>query len=287
MILGLLGNFGKAKFRKVLPPLVAELRKRGAAFVLDEIAAADLDLSPEEKRPAAAVPDVATLVLSFGGDGTLLRTVHTVGHRRIPIMGVNLGPGLGYLTEMGVNELAGALDSILEQKYRVEERMMLSLDDEANSVSLGTALNDVIVGHASVSRTVPIEVMIDGRPVATYRCDGMLVATPTGSTAYTLSAGGPIVEPSLNVMIVTPICPHTLTMRPVVISAQRTVEIRPGEKATLAADGETLKTLRPGDMIRVKRAPFTTLIANITGHDFYHVLRAKLHWGAARLELPS
>jgi len=121
-------------------------------------------------------------------------------------------------------------------------------------------------------------------PVTTYRCDGLIVSTPTGSTAYSLSAGGPIVEPTLNVVLVTPICPHTLTMRPVVISAKRTLEIRSGENAVLAADGETVKSLKSGDVIRVTRAPHNTLIASVTGHDFYHVLRTKLKWGMAQLE---
>ncbi|RPH94461.1 NAD(+)/NADH kinase [candidate division KSB1 bacterium] len=284
MILGLMGNLGKPKFRSVLPPLIAELRKRKASFVLDEAAAGKLDLAPEEKLPVEKIPDVAGLVLSFGGDGTLLRTAYTVGKRRIPILGVNLGPGLGYLTELGVSQLTEYLDRLLAGDFRVEERMMLSAGNGADPEPACYALNDIMVGHSLRSKTMPIEVMIDGRPVTTYRCDGLIVATSTGSTAYSMSAGGPIVEPKLDLIIVTPICPHTLTMRPVVISAQRTVEIRPGEDAYVAADGETQKRLRSGDLIRIRRAPFTTLIASVMGHDFYQVLRAKLQWGATQSE---
>ena len=284
MILGIMGNPRKPAFRKSLLSVVAELRKRKASFVVDEAIASGLSLDPAESVPAARIADNATVVVSFGGDGTLLRTARTVGNRPIPILGVNLGPGLGYLTEMSLDEFIGSMDQLLAEKYRVEERMMLQAEMNGNPTPIVTALNDITVGHSQISRTTQLQVMIDGMPVTTYRCDGLIVATPTGSTAYSLSAGGPILEPTLHVIIVTPISPHTLTMRPVVISAKRTLEIRAAENATLAADGENLKSLKNGDVIRVSRAPYSTLLASVTGHDFYHVLRAKLKWGTAQLE---
>jgi NAD+ kinase len=284
MILGLMGNLTKPNFREVLPPLVEELRKRSASFVLDEAAAGNMRLEPSETLPVDRIPDVAGAILSFGGDGTLLRSAQIVGQRRIPILGVNLGPGLGYLTELGVDDLLGVLDRILAGNYLVDERMMLVAEDESSDQTICHALNDVVIGHAELSKTMQIEVMIDRRPVTTYRCDGLIIATSTGSTAYTLSAGGPIIEPTLNVMIVTPVCPHTLTMRPVVISARRTVEIRTAEEAFVSADGETQKRLPAGDVVRVRKSPNTTLIASVTGHDFYQMLRAKLQWGTTKNE---
>ncbi|HEY3295879.1 MAG TPA: NAD(+)/NADH kinase [bacterium] len=284
MILGIMGNLRKPTFRKSLPTVVAELRKRKASFVMDEAASNGLNLSSSEILPASQLADRATLILSFGGDGTLLRTARTVGDRRIPILGVNLGPGLGYLTELGLDEFYTSMDLILDEKFRTEERMMLQAEMNGGAPPIVTALNDITVGHSQISRTTQLQVIIDGKPVTTYRCDGLIVATPTGSTAYSLSAGGPILEPTLSVMIVTPISPHTLTMRPVVISANRTLEIRAGESSVLAADGENVKSLKSGDVIRVSRAPYTTVIASVTGHDFYHVLRAKLKWGTAQLE---
>jgi NAD+ kinase len=283
-VVGITGNLRKPSFRKLLPGLVSELRRRKASFVLDEAAATGLSLQPIEIRSADTIPDVATVILSFGGDGTLLRAARTVGQRRIPILGVNLGPGLGYLTEMGVDDFMTSLDRILAGEFAVEERMMLSASPNSDDAPICHALNDIIVGHQNISRTTRLEVCIDGRPVTTYRCDGLIVATPTGSTAYTLSIGGPIVEPTLSVMIIAPISPHTLTMRPVIISADSVVEIRAGENAVLAADGEIIRPLKSGNLIRVRRAPFVTLIASTTGHDFYHVLRAKLKWGTAQLE---
>lgn len=277
--LGLMGHLGKTGFREALPDLIAELRKRDAAFVLDKAAAEGLNLPPANVLPAMRIPDMATLVLSFGGDGTLLQTARMIGERHIPILGVNTGPGLGYLTELGVHELHHSLDKILGGRFRVEERMMLSASLDRDASVIYHALNEIVVGHAQVSRTLHLELLIDRYPVATYRCDGIIVATPTGSTAYSLSVGGPIVEPKLNAMIVTPISPHTLTLRPVVISDDRVVEIRPKGVASLAADGESLRSLDVGDIVRVRRSTFTTAIVNITGHDFYHVLRTKLHWG--------
>ncbi len=281
MTLGLMGNPAKPNFRVELPLVIDELHRRGAAFVIDTAIGHGLDLRSGEALPVETVPDAANLVLSFGGDGTLLRSARIVGNRRIPVLGVNLGPGLGYLTELGIDELAQSLDRILSGDYVVEERMLLTATLDDDPAPLCYALNDVVVGHASISHTMRLEVLIGGRPVTTYRCDGLIVATATGSTAYTLSAGGPIVEPTLNVMIVTPISPHTLTMRPVVISAQRTVEIRSMEVGLLAADGESIRELHAGQVIRISRGPYPALIASITGHDFYQVLRSKLQWGRA------
>jgi NAD+ kinase len=279
MTLGLMGNLGKANFKELLPELIAELRFKKTAFVLDEAAAEGLDLSAAEQMSANDIPNVADVIISFGGDGTMLRTAAIVAERQVPIMGGNLGPGLGYLTELSVKALAKTIDKLLSGQFSVEERMMLRAVASENPQIVYHALNDIVVGNQIISRTLPVELSIDNEPVTTYRSDGLIVATPTGSTAYSLSAGGPIVEPKLHVMIVTPICPHMLTMRPVVISDKRTVQICVKAEATLAADGEHIKPLRSGETVRIVRAPFITKIATTSGHDFYHMLRAKLQWG--------
>ncbi len=279
MLLGLMGNLGKSAFRELLPGLISELQRRDARFVLDEAVADGLHLPAQNLLPAVEIPDAATLILSFGGDGTLLRIARLIGQRHIPVLGVNTGPGLGYLTELGVHDLHAALDKILGGKYRTEDRMMLTASVEGDPDDCCYALNDIVVGHAQVSRTLHLELLIDRHPVATYRCDGLIIATPTGSTAYSLSVGGPIVEPKLNAIIISPVSPHTLTLRPVVISDDRVVEIRPKNAASLAADGETMRSLDVGDVVQVRRSAFATAVVNITGHDFYHVLRTKLHWG--------
>jgi NAD+ kinase len=283
MVLGMMGNLGKPAFRELLPGLIDELNRRGTRFVLDEAVAEGLDLPAANVLPASEIPEAATMILSFGGDGTLLRTARIVGQRHTPVLGVNTGPGLGYLTELGIHDLHGALDRILSGGLRTENRMMLTASVERDSTDCCHALNDIVVGHSQVSRTLHLELLIDHHPVAMYRCDGLIISTPTGSTAYSLSVGGPIVEPKLNAIIVSPISPHTLTLRPVVISDDRVIEIRPKNSASLAADGETMRALDVGDVVRVRRSTFTTAIVNITGHDFYHVLRTKLHWGKGTL----
>ncbi|MDD5087741.1 MAG: NAD(+)/NADH kinase [bacterium] len=274
----------KPTLREVLPWVVTGLGKRRARFVMEQSLAEGLGLAPDQIAAAERIPEIATVILSFGGDGTLLRTARIIGERRVPIMGVNLGPGLGYLTDVGVDDLPRVLDRLLAGRFVIEERMRLTASVDLENDETCCALNDIIVGHSATFRTLPIDVMIDGKAVTTYRCDGLIVATPTGSTAYTLSAGGPIVEPTLQVMLVTPICPHTLTMRPVVISAHRTVEFRSHEPAMLSADGDIVRSLDGGEVIRVSRAATSTLMAIATDRDFYHVLRAKLQWGAANTE---
>ncbi len=284
MILGLMGNLGKPGFRKLLPGFIDELRKRKVKFVLDSDASDGLSLAVDEKAAADRIPDAATLILSFGGDGTLLRTARTVRNRHIPILGVNLGPGLGYLTESRADELSETLDAILDGRVRHEERMMLA----AEWTRRDFALNDIVVAGEIPARALTLEVLMDDVPITAYRCDGLIISTPTGSTAYSLSAGGPIVEPRLHVMIVTPICPHTLTMRPVVISADRTVSIRPLAEAVLSSDGQTLDTLPPNMIVRINRAEETTILATINSRDFYHALGSKLQWGApAALSSPD
>jgi NAD+ kinase len=145
-----------------------------------------------------------------------------------------------------------------------------------------SALNDIVIRPQQVTRVHSLEVEIDGAPLTTYRGDGLIVATPTGSTAYSLSASGPIVEPTLQTILLSPICPHTLSMRPVVISDHRTIAISPGSESCLIADGEIVKQLPAGSVVRVARADYSARIVNLTGRDFYHTLRSKLNWGSAR-----
>ncbi|MBI5058448.1 NAD(+)/NADH kinase [candidate division KSB1 bacterium] len=280
-ILGLMGNFAKPMFRELIPGLIAELRKRRAEFVLDRAAADGIDVSERETLAAERIPNVAGLVISFGGDGTLLRTARAIGQRHVPILGVNLGPGLGYLTDLNARELFNSLDAILSGNLTFQERLMLEgwVDGERDPDLL--ALNDFVVANVKPWQTLQLQVTIDDSPVTTYRSDGLIVATPTGSTAYSMSAGGPIVEPTLDVILVTPISPHTLTMRPVIVAADRSVFITVCGDAVLTADGEPVKPLTSGQTVRVRRASFSTTIAGIRGRDFYHVLRAKLQWGAS------
>lgn len=279
LVLGLMGNPAKPKFRPVVSEFVALLRERKIKFLFDADNKAWVNVGPEELASHDMLAQNTDIVLSFGGDGTLLHTATAVAPHAKPILGVNLGPGLGYLTDLTHDRLHEKLDDILNHKFEVEERMMLKANVDGDA-RVFRALNDFVIGQPEVSRTQAFELFIDNLPASTYRADGMIVASPTGSTAYSLSAGGPIIEPTLHAMIVTPVCPHTLTMRPMVISERRTVTMRSLGPATMTADGEQVYSLEYGQAVHVSRAPITALLVNITGRDFYHVLRDKLDWGA-------
>ncbi|MCB1059254.1 MAG: NAD(+)/NADH kinase [Calditrichaeota bacterium] len=280
MILGIMGNSAKPRFVPIVSSFILLLKERGIKFVYDEENRESIYVDPAELIEHEKVAEVADLVLSFGGDGTLLHTAAAVAPHHKPILGINLGPGLGYLTDLDSLHLHRRLDDILNQNYEIEERMMIQATVEGES-AVYHALNDFVIGQHQVSRTQSFEVFIDGTPASTYRADGLIVASPTGSTAYSLSAGGPIIEPTLHSIIVTPVCPHTLTMRPLALAENRTVAIRSMGDGILTADGEQVKALNVGQQVVVKKSPMTTKLVNIMRRDFYEVLRDKLNWGAA------
>lgn len=278
--LGLMGNSSKPRFVPVVSSFVLLLRERGVKFLYDDENRHSIHLNPNELAPHNSLARDCDLVLSFGGDGTLLHTAAAVSKYGKPILGVNLGPGLGYLTDLESAHLHERLDDILTGNFVIEERMMIQATTEQDP-SVHHALNDFVIGQHEVSRTQAFQVFIDGAPAANYRADGLIVASPTGSTAYSLSAGGPIIEPTLQTIIVTPVCPHTLTMRPLAIADHRTVTIRSMGPGILTADGEHVRSLSIGEQVFVKKSPLTAKLVNIQRRDFYQVLRDKLNWGAA------
>lgn len=282
MNIGIVGNLGKANFREVLPPFLDAVRAHGASVILDADAARILGLKKlPDVLPVAEIPKKADLVLSFGGDGTLLSTARLVGAHEKPILGVNLG-GLGYLTEIPYDNLIEHVDDILSRHYEIQERMMLCAQVEGEEDFLHIALNEFVLERSGTPRMVSLETTIDGKALTTYRADGLIVATPTGSTGYNLSVGGPILEPTMQGIIVAPICPHSLAMRPLVIDAHRTIEIRLTSESLqvrLVADGQRSELLDEGKAVRIKKAPFVCKLAVFAGRVFYDVLGKKLRWG--------
>jgi NAD+ kinase len=219
----------------------------------------------------------------LGGDGTLLAASHWLDGDA-PVLGVNFG-SLGFLTEITLAELYPALEGVLRGDYRSEERRMLRawVDRQGRREAQGDALNDVVVTKADLSRIIDLEVAVDGLFVSAFRADGLIVSSPTGSTAYNLAAGGPIVHPSLDAIVLTPICPHMLTNRPLVIGDQATVEVRlramrQGE-VHLTLDGQRGLPLEAHDVVVVSRSPRTLRLVKAPGRDYYEVLRTKLKWG--------
>ena len=226
--------------------------------------------------------DVSLLVVP-GGDGTLLAAVRMLDGCEVPILGVNLGH-LGFLTEIALDELYPTLEQYLAGRTAVESRTMLrcAVKRAAGGKSEFQALNDVVLNKGAVARISDFEVRVDGRYLTTYRGDGLIVATPTGSTAYSLSAGGPIVCPDLPAILLSPICPHTLTQRPIVVGDASRVEVRLLSKngeVFLSLDGQAGFELEQGDAVQVEKSPQPVLLVRSLSRDYFQVLRTKLMWG--------
>ena len=278
---GIIAKPHKPEARTVLQDLLPWLEARGVEPILD-IDTAGLAGRPGG-QPKADVPGLADLLLVLGGDGTLLSVARLVGARDVPILGVNLG-GLGFLTEVTLEELYQALDMVLQGTYEVTQRILLSatVHRQGERIAEYVALNDAVINKGALARMIELETHIDGQYVTTFRADGLILSTPTGSTAYSLAAGGPIVYPTLRALVMTPICPHTLNFRPLVISDAATVEIVQGsanENAYLTLDGQVGFTLRHRDVIKVVRSEHTITLLKAPGKNYFQILRAKLKWG--------
>jgi len=224
------------------------------------------------------------LLITLGGDGTLLRGARLVAPYGIPVLGINLGR-LGFLTSIGPDELESGLAAVMAGGIELDERMVLQVEAEtASGVRHGEmlAMNDVVLHRGGVARMIRMRVHAHGEEVGTYSADGIILATPTGSTAYSLSAGGPIVPPALDCIIVTPICPHTLAVRPLILSPNETVKVEvlsPTEELILTIDGQQAASLLPGDRLIARRAPTSLRLVRFPGQTFFSTLRRKLAWG--------
>lgn len=225
----------------------------------------------------------ADLIVALGGDGTLLRVARELGTQRIPILGINLGT-LGYLTEFSVDEMIPALDRVLSGAFEIQERLRMDVRVEREGGEQSTptpALNDVVVATRA-SRMITLEVRADDAPVTTYHADGLIVSTPTGSTAYSLSAGGPIVLPGTAALLLTPICPHTLSQRPLVVPSQTQICLSvpaPESGVTLTVDGQEMRDIRQGDRVCIGLSPHSVDLITSPYHSRFDVLRSKLGWG--------
>jgi NAD+ kinase len=272
--------FAKPKSRDAIR-LAGELRewlqRRKVRVRLDETTRRALGL--EEDSPLTSPAD---LVVVLGGDGTLLSVARELGPQS-PLLGVNLGT-LGFLTEVSRSELYPALLDVLSSPFEIEERALLLVRHEkkTGAISEFTVLNDAVINKSALARIIRLTLQIDGREVAVYRADGLIVSTPTGSTAYNLSAGGPIVHPSLRVAVITPICPHTLTLRPLVVPDSSLLEMTletPHEEVFLTLDGQEGSALSFEDRVQVQVAPERVRLVRAGRRTFYDGLRSKLRWG--------
>jgi NAD+ kinase len=279
--IGIIANITKEKSHEYAVHLREWLLQRGLEVFFDEAIAFRIGESTgmERKKLAAAVD----MVVVFGGDGTMLRAARSVCEFNVPILGINIG-GLGYLTEVYLDEMFTALERVLAGDVRTEKRMMLDvwITRHGEIVGEGSVLNEIVINRDNLSRIVELETAIDDRHLATFKADGLIIATPTGSTAYSLSAGGPIIFPEQDAMILNPICPHTLTNRPVILPEAAMVKVTLWTKergATLTLDGQVAFTLKSGDVVEVRKSRFVTILVASPHRDYLEILRTKLGWG--------
>lgn len=255
------------------------LRRRQLGVALEETI---LEASPEVQAEVFDRSEIYDLVVVLGGDGTLLSVARSLAGS-IPILGVNMG-NLGFLTEVPRSELYPSVMKFLEGDYDVDERALLdvSLRRASGEEVSYRVLNDAVINKSALARIVELRLEVDGRRVTTYRSDGLIISTPTGSTAYNLSADGPIVCPTLPVVVLTPICPHALSQRPIVVPEAATIEVRlvtDEEDVYLTLDGQEGTSMKAGDTISVKRSAAVVRLVRVVDRTFYDNLRDKLHWG--------
>lgn len=223
------------------------------------------------------------LMIVLGGDGTMIATARMLGECEVPVLGVNYG-GLGYLAEFRIEELYTALESILEGNYRVDTRVMLAVElmRGAKEVTRNRVLNDVVINKSALARIIEIEAYLNGQFVNSFRADGLIVSTPTGSTAYNLSAGGPVIYPSMNAVVITPICPFTLSNRPIVVPDDAEIELclkTEEEDVALTLDGQVGFPLQYQDRVRIRKSKATFKLVQPMNRNYFEVLRDKLRWG--------
>ncbi len=282
--LALVGKPEDPRVAESMRTLVQHLGERGRHVLVDTGVQLSFDGPTVERMPEAEFSARAEVIVAIGGDGTMLYAARLAAPASLPLLGINRGR-LGFLADVSPREMCERLDDVLEGRYTRETRSLLrarmvrpSQGDQA-----ALALNDVVVQKWETGRMLDFETWIDGQYVNTHGGDGLVVATATGSTAYALSCGGPIIHPHLDALVLVPVCPHTLSDRPIVVRSTSAVEIRlverPETKAQVTCDGMVLGDLEPGDRLFIGPAETRVTLLHPPGHDYYRILRSKLHWG--------
>jgi len=283
---GLLANTGK--------PAVAAAVRRAAALVaasgreaLSEPATSKLArLKTRLCDSPAALASSCDLVLVFGGDGTMLRAARELSGCATPILGVKFG-GLGFLTAVSSQQLSRGLKCVWAGEFTIEERPLIEADGEVGGERLHSiALNDFVVSRGATSRLIELAVSVNGEALTNYLCDGLIVSSPTGSTAYSLAAGGAIVSPEAEVFTLTPICPHTLTNRSVIVNLRSEVRVTLHSRqpdSIFAADGQVLAALHPGESVTIRRSRRSVRLLRLAGSSFFGTLRQKLSWSGSNI----
>ncbi len=273
---GIVVKPGHAEAHETAAELSAWLKTHGIRQTGEPVSAGD-------SRDKNTEPLDSDLIVVLGGDGTMISTARMIGNRDVLVLGINYG-SLGYLTDFRIEEMFPALESVLSGGYEIDRRVMLDAAHWRGQEKLvrGRVLNDVVINKAALARIIDIDVKLNDLFVNTFRADGLIVATPTGSTAYNLSAGGPIVYPSMNAVVLTPICPFTLTNRPIVVPDTAGIELKlknENEGVVLSLDGQTGFPMKAGDRIVIRKSETTFNLVQPANRNYFDVLRDKLKWG--------
>lgn len=257
------------------------LQERGVEVFHDKALAEDLGTG--QGYPGGSIPAMVNLIVVLGGDGTLISVARKVGDLRTPILGVNLG-SLGFLTEITLQEIFPVLEQVVRGDFTVSSRMMLDavVRREGREVGRYRVLNDVVINKGALARIIDMEASVDDVYLTTFKADGLIISTPTGSTGYNLAAGGPIIYPDLDCLVMAPICPHMLTNRPIIVSDKAIIRVEvkfQDQDVVFTADGQVGMPLQGGDVVEVRRSRSCTLLVKSPTKDYFQVLRTKLRWG--------
>jgi NAD+ kinase len=277
--IGIFAKKGEPKAVHDVKEFIRLLKGRKCKYYVEDEIASSLKIKGVARED---IPSMADIIVVFGGDGTLLSVARLVGDRGVPIIGVNLG-GLGFITELSRDEVRDKIDLIFSEECCFEERIMLlaTVYRGKKKIVSHNALNDVVLNKSALARMFDVDININNQNVTTFRIDGLIVSTPTGSTAHSLSAGGPILYPTLETFIMAPICPHTLTSRPIVLPDTFEIEavIKTGEDVYLTLDGQEGYPLKIMDRVRIQKADYKARFLVLHDRDYFKILRTKLKWG--------
>jgi NAD+ kinase len=285
----LIGNFTDSRVAESANALIPYLQSRQVTVLMSDDAPIAEEPAQVLRVPEREIGERADLIIAIGGDGTLLYAARLVARQGVPLLGVNRGR-LGFLTDIMPNDMFPSIDAALQGQLQRDERPLLAatLYSAGGGTVQSLALNDVVLQKLATGRMMDFSTLVNGNYVNKHAGDGIVVASATGSTAYALSCGGPIVEPTLDVFVVAPISPHTLSDRPIVVSSHSIIEFqlleRPDTRAQVTCDGMVIGEIEVGDRLQVKAARERITLLHPAGHDYYRLLRSKLHWGRGSFE---
>lgn len=282
--IGLIGRVGNDRVLESVKTLKSFLLQRDLTVVLEQEVAEVLPNHGLQVSSRRLIGEICDLVIVVGGDGSMLGAARDLAKHNVPVLGVNRG-GLGFLTDISPDEVTEKVAEVLDGKYRVEKRFLLDaiVKRDGEPIGRGSAFNDIVVSSGETARMMEFETYIEGQFVYSQRSDGMIVATPTGSTAYSLSAGGPIMHPKLDALLLVPMFPHSLNTRPIVVDGNSEIKIHIGPSKNVfpivSCDGHLSIKTQPGDVVYIFKKPHKLQLIHPLDHDFYSVCRDKLSWG--------